>query len=323
MRPSNTHNLVVRLCLQAKYLLKKGVGGAFIWSLEMDDFRGSCGAGKYPLLSAIADVLRVRSSRRSSFFDDFDEFSTDVREVGGGSREVGGPRAERDGDRATSPRYRSSRRHERPTHSDVDDHHVQSTRRRSHADSSRRRHQQSLDLDEVTSGRRRTSWRDDLAEDIRRHDDVDGGGRQSDRGRESFVDDVSPRRRVWDEPVPSDRRSTSDGRRRTSSDIGWNDESRAASTFSEKDLFARNNRRTDAVDRYGSSRGRGVEDRHDPPVHGQFGVITNTSSDNMLLFYWRRGIIPGRIAGVEIPAQQRTQTSLKVSTPLPVKWRIE
>ena len=58
--------------MQAQYLLKQGVAGAFIWSLEMDDFRGSCGNGKYPLLSAIASVLGVQSSTGRSSFNDFD-----------------------------------------------------------------------------------------------------------------------------------------------------------------------------------------------------------------------------------------------------------
>jgi len=42
---------------QANYVIEKGLGGAFIWSLEMDDFKGTCGSGPYPLLSTISKIL--------------------------------------------------------------------------------------------------------------------------------------------------------------------------------------------------------------------------------------------------------------------------
>ncbi|KAH9513687.1 Oviduct-specific glycoprotein [Bulinus truncatus] len=37
-----------------------GLAGAFVWSVELDDFNGYCGLGKYPLLRALNDVIRPR-----------------------------------------------------------------------------------------------------------------------------------------------------------------------------------------------------------------------------------------------------------------------
>ncbi|XP_046436427.1 probable chitinase 2 [Neodiprion fabricii] len=43
---------------KAKYAKKMRLGGAMVWSIETDDFRGICG-DKYPLLNALNHVLRV------------------------------------------------------------------------------------------------------------------------------------------------------------------------------------------------------------------------------------------------------------------------
>lgn len=51
--------------IKAKNILKRNLAGAFIWSLEMDDFSGSCGEGKSPLISTVRDILKPYSSRGS------------------------------------------------------------------------------------------------------------------------------------------------------------------------------------------------------------------------------------------------------------------
>lgn len=38
--------------------MKRGLAGAFVWSVEMDDFGGTCGEGKYPLMSEITKILK-------------------------------------------------------------------------------------------------------------------------------------------------------------------------------------------------------------------------------------------------------------------------
>ena len=44
---------------KSQYLKKMKLGGAMVWSVETDDFRGKCGE-KYPLLKTINAVLRGR-----------------------------------------------------------------------------------------------------------------------------------------------------------------------------------------------------------------------------------------------------------------------
>ncbi|XP_014210222.1 probable chitinase 10 [Copidosoma floridanum] len=43
---------------KAKFIRDLDLGGGMIWALDLDDFRNSCGCGKYPLLNALARGLR-------------------------------------------------------------------------------------------------------------------------------------------------------------------------------------------------------------------------------------------------------------------------
>lgn len=43
--------------LKARYVKEQNLGGAMIWSIETDDFRGKCGQGKFPLLVSIRKGL--------------------------------------------------------------------------------------------------------------------------------------------------------------------------------------------------------------------------------------------------------------------------
>lgn len=46
------------VCLnQVDFVNSKGLGGIMVWTLDLDDFTGSCGDGKYPLLRAINQEL--------------------------------------------------------------------------------------------------------------------------------------------------------------------------------------------------------------------------------------------------------------------------
>lgn len=42
---------------KAQYVLAKGLGGAMVWDVSMDDFRNTCGAGANPVMTAIKSTL--------------------------------------------------------------------------------------------------------------------------------------------------------------------------------------------------------------------------------------------------------------------------
>lgn len=39
------------------WLKEEGFGGIMVWSVDMDDFRGSCGTGKFPLMNSMRQEL--------------------------------------------------------------------------------------------------------------------------------------------------------------------------------------------------------------------------------------------------------------------------
>ncbi|XP_064081441.1 probable chitinase 10 [Macrobrachium nipponense] len=46
------------LGVKGDWLKTEGFGGVMIWSVDMDDFRGNCGTGKYPLINSIKESLQ-------------------------------------------------------------------------------------------------------------------------------------------------------------------------------------------------------------------------------------------------------------------------
>ena len=40
-----------------EYVKKMGLGGGMVWDVTMDDFKGACGEGKNPFLTAMRKYL--------------------------------------------------------------------------------------------------------------------------------------------------------------------------------------------------------------------------------------------------------------------------
>jgi chitinase len=49
---------VKSITVKCNYVIEHDLAGSMIWSLETDDFRGTCGFGEYPLLSKISEIMK-------------------------------------------------------------------------------------------------------------------------------------------------------------------------------------------------------------------------------------------------------------------------
>ena len=47
---------------QVSYIKSEGFGGVMVWALDLDDFSGSCGQGKYPLMRSIIEEINDPAS---------------------------------------------------------------------------------------------------------------------------------------------------------------------------------------------------------------------------------------------------------------------
>ena len=66
-----------------------GLAGAFIWSVELDDFAGICKQGKYPLLSTIARIFRSNEDRNEDHYESDSSRYADYRRTHRGGRRYG------------------------------------------------------------------------------------------------------------------------------------------------------------------------------------------------------------------------------------------
>jgi chitinase len=49
---------VAMLRVKARYIVDQKLGGAMFWDLPSDDFRGACGDGEYPLITAVSEIVK-------------------------------------------------------------------------------------------------------------------------------------------------------------------------------------------------------------------------------------------------------------------------
>lgn len=62
LSPTNVVNWVgyddvAMVTKKSDFVLSRGLGGAMVWEVSLDDYRGSCGAGNNPLLTAISRIV--------------------------------------------------------------------------------------------------------------------------------------------------------------------------------------------------------------------------------------------------------------------------
>ena len=48
---------IAEVIVQIDWIRSQGFGGVMVWALDLDDFTGTCGTGKWPLLTTINDKL--------------------------------------------------------------------------------------------------------------------------------------------------------------------------------------------------------------------------------------------------------------------------
>jgi chitinase len=44
--------------LQSEYIVKQELGGAMVWTIDLDDFNNMCCKGSYPLLTKVNEVFK-------------------------------------------------------------------------------------------------------------------------------------------------------------------------------------------------------------------------------------------------------------------------
>ena len=58
----------VMAVVKSKYILSKGLGGAFVWEISMDDHKDNCEDGKNPIMTSISKTLNIGISEEELGF---------------------------------------------------------------------------------------------------------------------------------------------------------------------------------------------------------------------------------------------------------------